>query len=213
MTTEQPQFARAKTDRGKTDMAGTRESAVREAAVPETRAEREAIMEAAMAGDKKQEARALACIRAFPGEYVVGWGDPINPCLSMLCLQEKTTRARVFRARVEQEYTLNLKQIAGDNPTPLEQLLAERITVLRFQLTNYERQYECALQKGMALSQSEHQMKRLDRLGKEYVRAIESLAKVRRLQLPILVVGQVNIGDKQVNVGAGMEAVQSTTRT
>ena len=174
--------------------------AIRATAVPATRAEREKILQAAMNGDKKQEASALACIRAFPSEAVLGWGNPMHPCLKMITLREDTPRARVFREQVEQEYALKLNQVAGDDPTPLERLLAERITVLRFQITHFERTYECALEKGLTALVSEHHLKRIERLHKQYVRAIESLAKVRRLQLPTVTVGQLNVGDKQINV-------------
>ena len=208
MATEMQQAAQAEMGRrGEARAAVSRSpvrvEAIQSAAVPATRKEREKVLQAAMGGDKAVEAQALACIRAFPLETVIGWANPMHPCLKMITLQEDTPRARVFRARVEQEYVRDLKQVAGENPTPLETLLAERITFLRFQLTHWERSYECALEKGMSVHHSEHHLKRIERLHKQYVRAIESLAKVRRLQLPSVIVGQINVGDKQINVAAG----------
>ena len=208
MATEMQQAAQAEMGRrwearAAVSRSPVRVEAIQSAAVPATRKEREKVLQAAMGGDKAVEAQALACIRAFPLETVIGWANPMHPCLKMITLQEDTPRARVFRARVEQEYVRDLKQVAGENPTPLETLLAERITFLRFQLTHWERSYECALEKGMSVHHSEHHLKRIERLHKQYVRAIESLAKVRRLQLPSVIVGQINVGDKQINVAAG----------
>lgn len=184
------------------DLSAKRTAHIKSAIVPETWEARDAIIDAAMNGDASLEAQALACIRAYPAETVLGWGDPKHPCISLVGLHEDNVRRRVFSARVEQEYAMKLKQIAGSNPTPLETLLAERITALRFQLTHFERTYECKLNAGgLSMEASDHHTKRIERVSRQYLRAIESLAKVRRLQLPPVLVGQMNIGENQVNIG------------
>ena len=172
------------------------------AAVPDTVERRRTIIEAAMNGDAALEAQALACVRAYPTETVLGWGNPKRPCLDLVYPGGNRPGVKVVQAVIEDEYRLKQKQIEGDNPTPLEKLLAERITALRFQLTHFERLYECKIAAGgMSLEASDHHAKRIERVSKQYLRAIEALAKVRRLQLPAVLVGQMNIGENQVNLG------------
>ena len=89
------------------------------------------------------------------------------------------------------------EELAGDNPTPLEKLLAERIALCWLHLNICE---ITLAQKGhdMTLTVAAYQQKRLDRAHKRYLSAIKALAQVRKLQLPNV---QVNIGEKQVNIG------------
>lgn len=182
-------------------LATDRELTIRSASVPETLAERRAVIMAAINGDTAAEAQALACIRAHPVEVVLGWGSPRMPCIDLVCPSDATGQGRVVRAVVEEEFKYMMDSILGPTGTPLERLLAERITVLRMQITHFERAYESRLKEGsMALELSDHHMKRIERLTKLLLRAVVSLAKVRKLQLPAVNVGQVNIGDQQVNV-------------
>ena len=169
--------------------------------VPCSQQQRRAIVEAAVKGDAALEAQALACIRAYPSETVLNWGNPEKSCLNLVYASGPGPGVRVIQAMIEAEYKQSQAQIEGDHPTPLETLLAERITVLRFQLTHFERLYECKIAAGgISLDVSDHHAKRIERVGKQYLRAIEALAKVRRLQLPAVLVGQLNIGGKQMNV-------------
>ncbi len=214
METELQQAARAELSKRKglkkeVDLSLDRAARIKSAIVPETRAERDTIIDAAMNGNDDLEAQALACIRAYPAETVLGWGDPKHPCISLVGLREDGVRSRVFRARLEEEYAMKLRQIAGSTPTPLETLLAERITALRFQLTHFERSYEIKLAGGMSAEVSEYHQKRIERVSKQYLRAIETLAKVRRLQLPAVLVGQMNIGENQVNLGENQVNVKA----
>ncbi len=88
-------------------------------------------------------------------------------------------------------------ELAGDNPTPLEKLLAERIALCWLHLNICE---ITLAQRGgdMTLTVADYHQKRLDRAHKRYLGAIKALAQVRRLQLPAI---QMNIGEKQVNIG------------
>ena len=183
--------------------------AARRTPIPATEEARRTVINAALRGDDSQDTLALDCIRAHPAETVLGWGNPQKPCLDLV-YSASGPGHQVVRAMIEDEYRLKQKQIEGENPTALERLLAERITALRFQLTHFERAYECKIAEGgLLLPLSEHHLKRLEQLNKQYLKAIESLAKVRRLQLPappvvtvgqVNAIGQVNIGEKQISV-------------
>jgi hypothetical protein len=87
--------------------------------------------------------------------------------------------------------------LAGPNPSSLEQLCAERITSCWLQLQYADLLYVQNLPK-LSLAEDEHYQKRLDRLQKRYLSAIRSLAQVRKLLKPR--VTQINIGEKQINM-------------
>ena len=116
--------------------------------------------------------------------------------------------AEIGRRRFE---TMRL-ELAGPNPTPLEEMLVERVALCWFhvhlcEVTLAQRQTE------MTLAVAEYQQKRLDRAHKRHLSAIKALAQVRKMALPappVLVVGQVtgpvNVGGHQVNVATTGQA-------
>ncbi len=97
----------------------------------------------------------------------------------------------------EKRLQIMRRDLAGDNPTALETLLAQRIALCWFHVHLCET--VVVQNSGKAsIKQLEFQEKRFDRAHKRYLGAIKALAQVRRLQLPTI---QMNIGEKQVNVG------------
>jgi hypothetical protein len=104
---------------------------------------------------------------------------------------ELTKAMQMERLRIMRE------ELAGNNPTPLEILLAERIALC----WHHVHLCECVVAQNagsMSLAQAAYHGKRLDSAHKRYLSSIKALAQVRKLQLPNV---QVNIGEKQVNVG------------
>ena len=92
-----------------------------------------------------------------------------------------------------------IKKVAGDSPTPLERLLAERIAMCWLDVQDHEHQYAALTNDTFA--EYEWRSRMLDRAHNRYMLAIKTLATVRRLNLPIV---QVNIAEKQINtVGLG----------
>jgi hypothetical protein len=94
-------------------------------------------------------------------------------------------------------------ELCGPNPTPLERLLVERIILCWFHLNSQEtlaasREINRKEIGSMTLAQADHYQKQIDRAHKRYLSAIKALATVRKIQLPNV---QVNIGEKQVNIG------------
>lgn len=89
-------------------------------------------------------------------------------------------------------------ELSGPNPTPLERLLVERVVLCWLQV-NYEDAIDAnGLKKSVTWKQSLNQQRRAETAQRRLLAAVKALATVRRLALPIL---QVNIGEKQVNVG------------
>jgi hypothetical protein len=90
-------------------------------------------------------------------------------------------------------------ELAGQNPSPIERLLAERIVMCGMFLNCFE--ITITKPSELTFAQGMHRQKLLDRLHSRYLTAIKALADVRRLALPAL---QVNIARRQVNVTGGM---------
>ncbi len=88
-------------------------------------------------------------------------------------------------------------QLTGPAPTPLEQLLVDRIVVSWLQVQQAELRAASRLKHSMVLSSAEEN--RLDKVHKRYLMAIKSLAQVRKLLRPRTAV-QVNIANQQVNM-------------
>jgi hypothetical protein len=85
-------------------------------------------------------------------------------------------------------------EVAGQNPSPLERLLAERVVATWLQLQLFEGLYASGMKSG-TLSQEDHRQKRLDRAHRRHLSAIRTLAQVRKLGPAV----QINIADKQIN--------------
>ena len=88
------------------------------------------------------------------------------------------------------------RELAGDNPSPMESLLVERIVACWLQLQYYEVLYAQNFRQ-LSLRQSESQQKRIDQAHRRYLSAIRTLAQVRKLVKPS--VAQINIAEKQIN--------------
>ncbi len=87
-----------------------------------------------------------------------------------------------------------VKQVAGDDPTPLERLLAQRIAMCWLDLQQQEHKYSVLGNNTTTIYT--WQSKMIDRSHNRYLSAIKALAKVKRMKLPSI---QLNIADQQVN--------------
>jgi hypothetical protein len=88
-------------------------------------------------------------------------------------------------------------QLAGAAPTPLEQLLVERIAVCWLQMQHAELQ--AATHVHQANVRREWDDRRLDKVQQRFLLAVKALAQVRKLLRPGTAV-QVNIAQQQVNL-------------
>lgn len=92
------------------------------------------------------------------------------------------------------------KELAGENPTPLERILVERIVMCWLDVQDHELRYSLIDDKGQP-RQAEWRSRMLDKAHRRFLAAVKSLADVRRLNLPPL---QLNIAEQQINsIGAG----------
>jgi hypothetical protein len=95
---------------------------------------------------------------------------------------------------------VELAQSLGyDTATGLECLLIGTVALCYLRYTDSERRYSQLIQGGdVSIAQADRWDRRLEAEQKRYMRAVLTLARVRRLMQPV--VAQVNIGGQQVNV-------------
>jgi hypothetical protein len=85
-------------------------------------------------------------------------------------------------------------EVSGENPSPLERLLAERVVATWLEVQLFEALYAVGMKSG-TLIQDDHRQKRLDRAHRRHLSAIRTLAQIRKLGPAV----QINIAEKQIN--------------
>lgn len=88
----------------------------------------------------------------------------------------------------------------------LEKLLIEQIVTAWLRLGICEMQFSNRMGGELTLAQGDYWNRALDAAQRRYLRAIESLARVRRLKLPALQVNVAQPGAKQLNVATSAKA-------
>ncbi len=86
------------------------------------------------------------------------------------------------------------KDVAGESPSPLERLLAERITVCWLELQYFEAIYAQNIGK-LTMAQGDHHQRRIDKAHRRYLSSIKALAQIRKMGPAV----QINIAEKQIN--------------
>ena len=87
------------------------------------------------------------------------------------------------------------EEVAGEDPSPLEKLLAERVVATWIQVQIFES--FCASDLRQAYTrQADYHQRCLDRAHRRHLSAIKTLAQIRKLGPTV----QVNIAEQQVNV-------------
>jgi len=100
-------------------------------------------------------------------------------------------------------------ELAGTDATPLERLLAERVVASWLHSTHADYAYARALNSERPWNELEFHQRRQDRAARQYLKALRSLADVRRLLLPTL---QVNIAKRQVNIAGPVRVKAAGSR-
>ena len=118
------------------------------------------------------------------------WLDVLTP--------KGTGTANLTRKVVERELSRLKEDLAGGSTDPLEGLLIARIAAAWVALQYADKHLADGLAAGgMAWAQIEYRARHAERMSRNFTRATEALARVRRLRLGAV---QVNIADKQINV-------------
>ena len=105
---------------------------------------------------------------------------------------------------LEANYDGQLRELGYDKAPPLERALIEHAALCWLRLQNVEQRYSRVMAQSITLTMGDYWERRLSSAQRRYLRACETLARVRRLRLPAL---QVNIGENQVNVAGPVRDV------
>jgi len=101
------------------------------------------------------------------------------------------------RQAIRRELERVRRTAAGADPSPIERLLADRVALCWLQATHADTEYAQRLQDGMTFAASEFYQRRCERAGRQLLKAIQTLATVRRLLGPTI---QLNVAERQINV-------------
>ncbi len=104
--------------------------------------------------------------------------------------------SEITRRTIEKEIERKRTEVAGEDASPLERLLAERVALCWVAATYADAEYTRKLKEGMSFREGEYYSKRCEQTNRQLLKAIESLARVRRLLTPM----QINIGQNQINL-------------
>ena len=88
------------------------------------------------------------------------------------------------------------REPAGPDPTPIERVLADRVALCWVAALHADTQYAQRLADGTSFKEGEFLQRRCERANRQLLRAVQTLATVRRLLAPT----QINIGQNQINV-------------
>lgn len=102
------------------------------------------------------------------------------------------------------------RKLAGDDPSPLESLLINRIILDHLHALKTEIMLQQKMRGSLSLEQADFYQKQAERAQRRLLRSTKALAEVRRLLRPTM---QVNIAEQQVNVAATLQAGLKDTGT
>jgi hypothetical protein len=161
-------------------------------------AELQALSEKVQDGEEGARAQLRLALRESAPAVIARCSTTLGTYRGMLA--EKTARGDVLeREAVVLQAERMALELAGENPTPLEVLLAERVASLWILVELQEALTAAFYYKGGARMSVVLQMARVQESAhRRYLAAIRTLAQVQKLQGPSRV--QVNIGGNQVNV-------------
>jgi len=133
-------------------------------------------------------------------------GDLAEETLT-LTISRWSENALVRESLREGQHVLQ-RNLGFEQASPLEQMLIGHIGLCWLRLQMVEQCYTSRHAESVTLAVGKYWEERLAATQRRYLRAVEALARIRRLGLPAL---QVNIGEKQVNVVGGEKALQKNS--
>lgn len=95
---------------------------------------------------------------------------------------------------IQKQTALKREELTGPDPQPLERMLIDCIIICWLQVQRSER--ECLVSYRLPLKELEHGEKVRDRAYRRLQQVITSLARIRKLAVPVV---QINVAKRQVN--------------
>ena len=143
---------------------------------------------------KEDKAELERILRDVPAVWTFA-GDVMNHTALGMIAQLEGTYA--LKASLRTGWEQMQRDLARPSDGPLERLLIQQIVLAWLKLAYTEYHHRHYLMNGnTTIKQADFWERRLSAAQRRYLRASETLARVRRLQLPAV---QVNIAEQQVN--------------
>lgn len=164
-----------------------------EVVVPTTTEGIRALLKRAETGD----ATAVPAIRKLlerPGN-VERLGGDLAACAQRSFVEAIAGKDLTVREAVAAKLESMRKELLGENPTPVERLLVERVAACWLQVQDAD--IRAAQANGSSFRQADYNQRRMDAAHKRYLSALKALALVRKFAVPAL---QINLAKKQVNI-------------
>ena len=156
-----------------------------------------AMAQLASEGDERASRRLLEACREVPRLWEFLAVLPAHAERAWVdLLAGRGADAEFARRVVEQDIARKRREVAGEHPSPLEALLAERVALCWVAAQQADAQYARKLARGMSFREGEYYARRSGQATRQLLRAVQTLATVRRLLTPV----QINIGQNQVNL-------------
>lgn len=110
---------------------------------------------------------------------------------------ERMTKEKDFASKesLTRQLAAMREEIAGENPSPLERLLVERVVATWLQVQLFEGMYAAGMEKNMGIKQGNYLQKLIDRAHRHHLSAIRTLAQIRKMGPAV----QINIAEQQIN--------------
>jgi hypothetical protein len=145
---------------------------------------------------EKGDEKAVPAIRKILDETPdLAWSSRnIGKMSERLLINEMTGEDLLAKEMIEHQLELMRSEIAGEGPSALELLLAERIVATWLQVQLFEAFYASSLG-NHTVAQGNYYQKRLDRAHRNHLSAIRTLAQIRKMGPAV----QINVAEKQIN--------------
>ncbi len=134
-------------------------------------------------------------LRKYPNLSRVG-GDLVRHAQSSI-IEDAFPTANGVRLSVEAYCKLQREELGYKTATPLERSLIEHVCLCWVHLYTTELRYGDRMKGNLSLAQGEYWEKKLSANQRRYLRAVETLARIRKLNITV----QVNVADKMVVTG------------
>lgn len=142
---------------------------------------------------KEERAEMKRLLADVPGVWVIA-GDLMDNIARKLISGLNAVYS--IKASLETGWRQMQVDMAQPGDGALEKMLIQQVALCWLKLAYTEHQHEYFLTHSETITKSEFWERRLSAAQRRYLRACETLARVRRLQLPAM---QVNIAEQQVN--------------
>lgn len=119
-------------------------------------------------------------------------------CAAQATIDKNLSASPLMMESVKAGHIATRKELGYETAPPLEKMLAEHIALCWLRLQIAELKYNRATNEdNVTYERANHWDRRLAAAQRRYLHACEALARIRRMNLPVV---QVNVGEKQINV-------------